>query len=117
MNIGDMIRKYRTNMGMTQEELGNALVPKVQKSAVAKWENGRVENIKRSHIQQMVKLFGIDAREFIGLAESADILLHNQDEKLLIEQYRKLDEYDKGRIAAYLEMFLSGEKYKKESAG
>ena len=42
MNIGDKIRNARINKGMTQEELGKALG--VQKSAIAKYEKGRVVN-------------------------------------------------------------------------
>ena len=114
MKTGELIKTNRQRIGYTQEELGNALEPKVQKSAVAKWENGRVENIKRSHIQQMAKLFGIDPRDFIRTVELTDTLLP-KEEQAIIDQYRKLDEYDKGRLAAYLDMFLSADKYKKGS--
>lgn len=41
---------------------------------------------------------------------------HNADltkkEFEMVEQIRKLDDYDRGRIAAYLDMFLSDAKYK-----
>ena len=51
MNIGEKIRNARINKGMTQEELGNALG--VQKSAIAKYEKGRVVNIKRSTLKKI----------------------------------------------------------------
>ena len=51
MNIGDKIRNARISKGMTQEELGKALG--VQKSAIAKYENGRVVNIKRSTLKKI----------------------------------------------------------------
>ena len=55
MKMGDRIRQMRTDAGMTQEELAEKLG--LQKSAIAKYENGRVENIKRSTIQKMAELF------------------------------------------------------------
>ena len=49
MNIGQKIREARIEKGMTQEELGDILG--VQKSAVAKYENGRIVNLKRSTLK------------------------------------------------------------------
>lgn len=51
MDIGQMIKEARMAKGLTQEELGKLVG--VQKSAVAKWENGRVVNIKRSSLQKL----------------------------------------------------------------
>ncbi len=63
MNIGDKIRIARMNKGMTQEELGKALG--VQKSAIAKYENGRVVNIKRSTLKKISDVLGIAPSELI----------------------------------------------------
>ena len=63
MNIGDKIRNARINKGMTQEELGNALG--VQKSAIAKYEKGRVVNIKRSTLKKLSDILGIAPSELI----------------------------------------------------
>lgn len=51
MNMSEIIKERRIAVGLTQEELGEKLG--VKKSAVAKYENGRVENIKRSVIMKM----------------------------------------------------------------
>ena len=48
MEIGQKIKTARLSKGYTQEELGKIMG--VQKSAVAKWECGRVVNIKRSKL-------------------------------------------------------------------
>jgi repressor LexA len=60
MKMGEYIRKLRTEHGFTQEELGQKLNPKVNRAAVNKWEGGKVANIKRSHIEQMAKIFDVD---------------------------------------------------------
>ena len=51
MDMGTRIRDARLAKGMTQEELGKLVG--VQKSAIAKYEKGRVVNIKRSTLQKI----------------------------------------------------------------
>lgn len=63
MNIGEKIRTARINKGMTQEELGNALG--MQKSAIAKYEKGRVVNIKRTTLKKLSDILGIAPSELI----------------------------------------------------
>lgn len=57
MNTGEKIKYYRTLRGMTQTELGNALG--VQSSAIAKYEKGRVVNIKRATLAKLAEVFGV----------------------------------------------------------
>lgn len=63
MTIGEKIRKARKEKGMTQEELAELLG--IQKSAVAKYENGRVQNIKRSTLKRISAILGIPPSELI----------------------------------------------------
>lgn len=63
MNIGTKIKNARIAKGMTQEELGEILG--VQKSAVAKYENGRVINIKRSTLQKISDVLGIPPADLV----------------------------------------------------
>ena len=55
MEMGKRIKELRVASGMTQEELGEKIG--LQKSAVAKYENGRVENIKKSTIMKLAEIF------------------------------------------------------------
>lgn len=57
--MSEIIKQNRIALEMSQEELGKRLNPPVNKAAVQKWEKGTVENIKRTHIEQMAALFGI----------------------------------------------------------
>ena len=52
-SLGDRIKMKRTQLNLTQEELGQKIG--VQKSAIAKYESGRVENLKRSIIYNLAK--------------------------------------------------------------
>ena len=63
MKIGQKIKKARLERGMTQQELGD--IVGVQKSAIAKYENGRVVNIKRSTLQKIAKALNIRPSELI----------------------------------------------------
>ena len=63
MNIGEKIKKARIEKGLTQEELGRLVG--VQKSAIAKYENGRIVNIKRSTMQKIASALNMRPSEFI----------------------------------------------------
>lgn len=63
MDIGQKIRSARMAKNMTQEELGKLIG--VQKSAIAKYETGRVVNIKRSTLQKITSALNIRPSELI----------------------------------------------------
>ena len=64
METADIIKTLRERNGWTQEELGEKVG--VKKSAVAKWENGRVENLKRNMIESLSSIFGVTPSYLIG---------------------------------------------------
>lgn len=104
MNIGEKIKTARLAKGMTQEELGEILG--VQKSAIAKYENGRIVNIKRSTLKKISDVLELRPSELIfeeikkdpaGTAERhAEILMDVEftemfdDFKLLDKPQRKI---------------------------
>ena len=63
MTIGVRIKNARISHGLTQEQLGDLVG--VQKSAIAKYESGRVVNIKRSTLQKIAKVLNISIYELI----------------------------------------------------
>ena len=70
MDIGSKIKKARLSKGLTQQELGNLVG--VQKSAIAKYESGRVVNIKRSTLQKIASALNIRPSELIFSEPSKD---------------------------------------------
>ena len=66
MEMSEIIKQHRIALDMSQEELGKRLNPPVNKAAVQKWEKGTVENIKRTHIEQMAALFGISPCQLLS---------------------------------------------------
>ncbi|MDL2250485.1 helix-turn-helix transcriptional regulator [Lachnospiraceae bacterium OttesenSCG-928-J05] len=68
MSMSERIKERRLAVGLTQEELANRLG--LQKSAIAKYENGRVENIKRSVIANMAKVLECDPSYLLDFTDS-----------------------------------------------
>lgn len=99
MNIGEKIKAARLAKGMTQEELGKILG--VQKSAIAKYENGRIVNIKRSTLKKISDVLGIRPSELIyekieqnpvGTAERHIEILMDEDFVGMFDDFQTLDE-------------------------
>lgn len=59
MTTGEYIRKLRKSHDMTQEDLGKMLSPPVNRAAVQKWESGLVQDIKKTYIEQMARIFDV----------------------------------------------------------
>ena len=114
MDMGELIKKYRIQGGMTQEELGKRLNPVVQKSAVAKWENGRVDNIKREHIKQMSSMFGISPVDLMCFEDRQPEYILSSDGKQFVAEFNKLDAEDRAKILERIAVFLEADKYTKK---
>lgn len=65
MTMGEIIKYNRKKLKLSQEELGNSLEPPVNKAAVQKWENGTVENIRRTHLIQLADKFHITPSDLV----------------------------------------------------
>ena len=102
MEIGDKIRNARLAKGMTQEELGERIG--VQKSAIAKYESGRVVNIKRSTLQKLAEALSLRGSDLIiqsnpkEAAELSARVLMDSDLRELVELYSSLDKNDKRTV-------------------
>lgn len=71
MGMAERIRERRKAMGYTQTELGEKLG--LQASAIAKYENGRVKNMKRSVIANMAKVLECSPTYLMGLEHEEKI--------------------------------------------
>ncbi|MBR2701878.1 MAG: helix-turn-helix domain-containing protein [Erysipelotrichaceae bacterium] len=70
MTTSEIIKKLRKERGLTQEQLGQIIG--VQKSAIAKYESGRVENLKRSSIEKLAKFFDVSPSYLLGINDNLD---------------------------------------------
>ena len=101
MDIGKRIKDARLAKGLTQEELGN--IVGLQKSAIAKYENGRVVNIKRSTLQKLAKALGLRGSDLIIEADPP-------------ETKKAAPEAGSGKSAAKMKLFDLAENCTEEEA-
>lgn len=71
MGMAERIKERRKAMGYTQTELGEKLG--LQASAIAKYENGRVKNMKRSIIANMANVLECSPTYLMGLEQEENI--------------------------------------------
>ncbi len=99
MDIGKLIKEARLEKGLTQEQLGDLVG--VQKSAIAKYESGRVVNIKRSTLQKLAKALNLKGSDLViganpkEAAELSARVLIDSNLRELVELYSSLSDDDK----------------------
>lgn len=99
MTTGEIIKQLRKEKKMTQEELANYIG--VQKSAVAKWETGRTQNIKTETLHALAILFGVQPAYLLD--GKGERLMLNADEIELIKNFRRAPESVRNIISALLQ--------------
>lgn len=118
MTMGEYIRALRKDAGLTQEELGAKLSPKVNRAAINKWESGYVENIKRNYIEQMSILFDVRPCELMCFEskkeEPEELHILSTPEKHLLDTFRILDNADQTDVIWYADKRAEAEKYQKK---
>lgn len=90
MGMAERIKERRTIMGYTQEELGEKLG--LQKSAIAKYENGRVENMKRSVIAKMATILDCSPSYLMGWETEE---LSKEESPKILQYYNQLNDIGK----------------------
>lgn len=112
--MGSRIKKLREERRMTQEELGKILG--VQKSAVAKYENGKVSNMKRSSIKKLADFFGVSSAYILGYSEQqilkqaikVDTL--SAEEISLVEAIRSMTDEEVKELSNFVDYIISKRK-------
>lgn len=100
MTTGEIIKSLRKEKKMTQEELADYIG--VQKSAVAKWETGRTQNIKRETINALAVLFGVQPSYLLD--GEGERLMLNADEIALIKAFRNASDHQRQIVLLTLEV-------------
>lgn len=102
MTMGAYIKYLREQAGLSQEELGKSLNPPVNRAAVNKWETGQVENIKRNHIQQLARKFGVTPCDLMCFDNQFDTPVLAEEVKTL-EMVQKHFGKDAVRLLQYFQ--------------
>lgn len=108
MCMGSRIKERRIAMGYTQEELAGKLG--LQKSAIAKYENGRVENIKRSTIKEMAHILECNPSYLMGWDNNVETsgefvarMLMDKEFTDYVKRMFRLSEIKRAKIYGYID--------------
>lgn len=88
MEIKDLIKLRRQELGLTYEELGKLIG--VGKSTVRKWETGMIENMRRDNIVSLSKALNISPSVLMGWEEIDEKKEFNKTEDTISIKERKL---------------------------
>ena len=124
MKMAERIRERRLAIGLTQEDLASKLG--LQKSAIAKYENGRVENIKRSVIAKMSEILLCNPAYLMGFSDDIELEQTSitpslssrslsASESEFLGLFRKLNAEGQQRVQSYMEDLIGLEKYTEPS--
>lgn len=89
MNLGDKLKKVRTDNGYSMEEMKNILNSKynlqISKSMISRWENGVSEPIN-TYLSAYAKEFNLDMNDLLGidLKDIPNIMVHEKIKKIPI---------------------------------
>ena len=112
MTVGEKIKKYRLEKGMTQEELGKYLG--VGKAAVQKYESGQVQNLKSAHIKKLCTLFNTVPWDFIFDDDNLpDRFERKEDNDEILLLLKKLNQNGQHKVKEYVNDILKINEYKK----
>lgn len=101
IDIGIYLRKRRISLELSLEQIANYCG--VSKSTVSRWENGKIDEIKRGHIYLLAKKLYIPVEVILGLentenVEPANIVLKREKIIHLLSQindYEKIEQVEK----------------------
>ncbi|MBQ3476997.1 MAG: helix-turn-helix transcriptional regulator [Clostridia bacterium] len=117
MTMGERIRILREQSGLTMEQLGERIG--VQKSAIKKYENGTVENIKRSTIKTMASIFGVSPSYLMFGEEieekTAPAIKPDPERENVIRLFAALTEENQRRLLDYAELLLQAQQVGRDS--
>lgn len=117
MTMGERIRILREQSGLTMEQLGEKIG--VQKSAIKKYENGTVENIKRSTIKTMASIFGVSPSYLMFGEEieekNAPAIIPDPERDKMIDLFSTLSPENQSRLLDYAQVLLKAQQAERDS--
>ena len=119
MTMGERIRILREQSGLTMEQLGERIG--VQKSAIKKYENGTVENIKRSTLKTMASIFGVSPSYLMFGEEieerSAPAVKPDPERDEINALFASLSEENQKRLLDFAQVLLKAQQAEHDSQG
>lgn len=106
-DISARIIQLRESHHLTMEEFGNRIG--VGKSAVNKYEKGKVENLKRTTIEQICRSFNVTPEWLLGMDEPSD-----EAADKIMSMLNMLNEEGQEKVAEYVSDLVASGRYAKQ---
>lgn len=111
--MGDRIKRLRSENHMTLEELGNKVG--VGKSTVRKWENGIIANMRRDKIAKLSAALGVSPAYLKGWESSTTSSPKKVDSsEELVNIYEQLIPNNQKKVLTYSKSLLSAQQMEEE---
>lgn len=106
MEVKDIIKYKRLQLGLTYEELGKLC--EADKTTVRKWELGLIENMRRDKMVLLSKALDISPLVLLGIEECSLSDLNTPSEKKEINVYENLSATGLGKVITKINNPYSG---------
>lgn len=107
--IGYLIRSRRKELGLTLEEVGNAVG--VSKSTVKKWEDGYISNMRRDKIENLARVLEINPVRLLGIKVTHMLQPDDPQFMKLLTLYHSLNDIGKEKAIERIEELAEVERY------
>lgn len=107
--IGNLIYDRRKELGLTLEEVGNAVG--VSKSTVKKWENGFISNMRRDKIEKLSKVLEISPVRLLGITTKTYFQPNDPQFVKLVYLYDSLNDIGKEKAVERVEELTEIERF------
>ena len=110
MNISEIIKKRREELGLSLEQVANSVGVNI--STVSRWETGNIDNMKRDKIAKLSDCLKVSPAVIMGWKEE------EEDPKVaelkpIIDQYSAFPEGTRKRLRMYIQAMLDAENKNK----
>ena len=106
--LAELIKSKRIEKHLTMEQLGKLCG--VQKSAVSKWENGRVSTMKASTAVKLCKALGIPQAKILDFVlEDREVPADEMERDIVWNSYKQLNESQKRAVFMMIQTMLGVE--------
>ncbi len=111
--MGDRIKRLRSENHMTLEELGNKVG--VGKSTVRKWENGIIANMRRDKIAKLSAALGVSPAYLMGWESNTTFSPQKVDSsEELVNIYEQLIPNNQKKVLTYSQSLLATQQMEED---
>ncbi|WP_270501142.1 helix-turn-helix domain-containing protein [Clostridium butyricum] len=107
MEVKDIIKKRREELGLTYEQLGNMVG--VGKSTVRKWETGLISNMRRDNIVALSKALNLSPALIMGWSDESEnnkreleyLKVENDLKNIILNKYNSIEDFSTKNNLSY----------------